>query len=361
MADPTRRTLLAAAAMGAAAAPANAWGFTVPAIDGGALAPIPLVDCPAGISPARASARAEPERLALLIRQAGRLYTRPGLRLADARTRAWASGIASPYAAEIRDLAADLGRPGAFLLNYSYEWGCTAGAAPGPHGGAMLLRTLDWPFDGLGHALIVVRRQSEVGPYLSATWPGVAGVLTGLAPGRFAAAINQPPLPLPGWGRPFGWLAARWLADRSRAMPPDHLLRLAFETAADFASAVALIRRTPLCMPAIFTLAGPNPGEAMVIERDRDAAHVAPTPFAANHWAAAGSPPGRPRNHSSHARRQAMAALAGQLPSWSLAWVRAPILQPDTRLAMMADPASGRLLLQGWERSGPATAVFDLR
>jgi hypothetical protein len=46
--------------------------------------------------------------------------------------------------------------------------------------------------------------------------------------GRFAAAINQPPLPLPSWGKAAGWLAARLLVGRSDALPPSHLLRLAF-------------------------------------------------------------------------------------------------------------------------------------
>src|SRR5262249_40440392 len=73
--------------------------------------------------------------------------------------------------------------------NYSYEWGCTTGAAPDGDG-VTLMRTLDWPFDGLGRALVVMRQQGAAGPYLSVTWPAFAGVLTGLAPGRFAAAIN---------------------------------------------------------------------------------------------------------------------------------------------------------------------------
>lgn len=40
--------------------------------------------------------------------------------------------------------------------------------------------------------------------------------------------------------------------------------------------------------------------------------------------------------------------------------LRPMIPVPDTRLAMVANPQTGRMLLQGWGRDGPATAVPDL-
>ena len=256
-------------------------------------------------------------------------------------------------------VARDIGRPGAFLLNYSYEWGCTSGGVPDA-GGMTLLRTLDWPFDGLGQALIVVRQQTAIGEYLSVTWPGFAGVLTGLAPNRFAAAINQPPLPWPGWGKPIGWIAARLLVGRSHAIPPDHLLRRAFETARSFEDAALLIRRTPICMPAIFTLTGPGTGEAIVIERTRDGAFQPDLASASNHWVVQPAL-GRPRNASSILRRDTMSALVGTACDWSLGWLRTPILQKDTRLAVMASPRTGRLLVQGWEKTGAVTEILDLK
>ncbi len=323
--------------------------------------PIPVLDSSDREHLAALTARVEPARLALLLDSGRRTYTALGLRVADSRTRAWASRLDSPYAKEVIEVANGLGRPGAFLLNYSYEWGCTSGAGADPLGGMTLSRTLDWPFDGLGRALIVVRRRSGAGPYFSVTWPGFAGVLSGLAPGRFAAAINQPPLPLPALGKPAGWLAARVLVSRSHAMPPDHLLRLAFETCQSFSGAMDLIRRTPICMPAIFTLAGPETGEAIVIERTRCEAFQPGTVAAANHWASPNGPAGVPRNRSSRARRDAMIKLIGGHPDWSLDWLRPPILQPDTRMAMMANPASGRLVVQGWETGGAATEVLNLR
>jgi hypothetical protein len=321
---------------------------------------IPIVDALTAEEPAVATALAEPERLALLMTSAGRTYTPVGLRWADARSRTWHARSSSPYVGAVAQVDRAIGRQGAFLLNYSYEWGCTTGAASNDDG-VTLLRTLDWPFDGLGRALIVVRQQGAAGSYLSVTWPAFAGVLTGLAPGRFAAAINQPPLPLPEWGKAVGWTASRFRVNRSRALPPSHLLRLAFDSCRDFAEAVALIRATPICVPAIFTLAGLKPGEAVVIERTETGAFSPDEPSAANHWAATPGPKGKPRNHSSLGRRAAMAALVADGHDWSLDWLRPPILQPDTRLAVMANAAGGRLLVQGWEKTGAATAVLDMR
>jgi hypothetical protein len=325
----------------------------------GQLPSIPLIDATATDAPSVLTAQTQSQRLALLMNSARRTYTSVGLRWADARTEHWHSRSASPYIGEVRRVDRAIGRPGGFLLNYSYEWGCTTGAAERDDG-VTLMRTLDWPFDGLGRALIAVRQQGRAGPYASITWPGFAGVLTGMAPGRFAAAINQPPLPLPAWGKAVGWGVSRLRVNRSPALPPSHLLRLAFDTCRDFAEAMALIRSTPICVPAIFTLAGTKPGEAAVIERTEISAFQPTEPAAANHWASTPGPKGKPRNGSSIARRTAMTDLIATTHDWSFDWLRAPILQPDTRLAFMANPGTGRTIVQGWEKTGPATAVLDV-
>ena len=328
---------------------------------GPSLPDIPVIDVASGEEPALATFAAERGRVDLLLKSAARTYTRPGLVLADWRTKRWAKRLRSPYAGAIRELDRRMGRPGAHLLNYSYEWGCTTGVFDDTvSGGTTMLRTLDWPFDGLGRALIVARQRSGAGPYLAVTWPGFAGVLTAMAPGRFAAAINQPPLPLPYLGRAGGWLANRVLAGRSRAIPPDHLLRLAFDTCRSFDEAVALIRETPICLPAIIAIAGVDPGQHLVIERTQDRAFCPDIAAAANHWAASGTPRGKPRNSSSHERREIMTTMLGSSPDWSLGWLRHPVLQPDTRLVAMANPRAGRLVVQGWEKTGPATTILDL-
>ena len=320
---------------------------------------IPVIDVPCTQEPGLAAMAAEPARLALLLGSARRTYTPVGVRAAESLSRRWARRNTSPYAAAVVAVGQTMEARGAFLMNHSYEWGCTAGAVTDPAlGGTTLLRTLDWPFDGLGRALVVTRWDGGAGPYDSVTWPGFVGVLTGLAPGRFAIAINQPPLPCPGWGRAVGWPAARLRVARSTAIPPSHLLRQVFDTCGGFDEAVTLISRTELCIPAIFTLAGPRPGEAMVIERTMMEAFMPAEPVAANHWASDPGPAGRPRHPSSLARHTAMCALQATPPGWSFDWLQPPILQHDTRLGLMANPATGRMLVQGWERTGPVTAVL---
>jgi len=322
---------------------------------------IPVIDVPPNSEPAVVSAKAEPARLSLLLASARRTYTPLGLGVADRLSRSWATGSPGPYADAVSSVDVFVDRRGAYLLNHAYEWGCTSGVLNDPiFGGATLLRTLDWPFDGLGRSLVVTRCHAGAGPYLSVTWPGFVGVLSGLAPGRFSAAINQPPLPLPGWGRAIGWSAARARVWQSRAMAPSHLLRLAFDTCRSFDDAVALIRRVPICIPAIFILAGCQTADSLVIERTASDAFSPSEPMAANHWASSPGPRGRPRNNSSHPRRAAMCRLAEDAPDWSFGWLRDPILQHDTRLAMMANAACGRLRVQGLEKTGPATQVLDI-
>jgi hypothetical protein len=82
---------------------------------------------------------------------------------------------------------------GVWLLNGSYQWACTS-LAREEDGVPWLARTLDWPFPGLGRHTDVVHAKGPAGEYFSITWPGYAGVLTAMAPCRFAACINQAPM-----------------------------------------------------------------------------------------------------------------------------------------------------------------------
>src|SRR5580700_4880250 len=81
----------------------------------------------------------------------------------------------SPYVAEIARIAAELNFSGIWLLNASYQWGCTARAVE-QDGAPWLLRTLDWPFQGLGRHIAVARmRGAGSGDFFSVTWPGYVG------------------------------------------------------------------------------------------------------------------------------------------------------------------------------------------
>ena len=67
------------------------------------------------------------------------------------------------------------------------------------------------------------------------------------------------------------------------------MLRRAFEEAADFRTARALLADTPIASPAIFSLAGIAPGETAIIERTEEHAFVHDgTSAAANAWQAPG-------------------------------------------------------------------------
>ena len=299
----------------------------------------------------------EPGRLAALVAAAERRYPRPAIALADRLSKRWLRASANPYLEEIEAVAERLGRPGAHFLNLSYEWACTCSVGPAPNGaGGRLTRVLDWPFEGLGSQIVAARQQGPAGPWINLTWPGFTGVIQGHAPGRFSAAFNQAPL-----RRRSPFMAVDWAFDRhglwrSRALPPGHLLRRVFDAAVDFAAAREMLAEVPLALPAIFSLVGPGPGEQAVIERleDRAVIHAVPPEgyiVAANHWSDAGLPPARPRGTASERRAEAMrdaAPAAGP----DLAWLKPPVLNPTTRLALYAEPASGCLVAQGFEADG---------
>lgn len=306
---------------------------------------------------------------ALLLSSARRRYTGAFCSLGGRLSRRWLDRSQNPFGHEIEAVAARLGTAAAHFLNLSYEWGCSTGAGPDPAGrGNRMLRTLDWPLDGVGRALVAARQSGPKGEYVNLTWPGFVGVIQAMAPGRFAAAINQAPMRRRGGGRgpllplAVDWAANRWQVWTHRGLPPAHLLRQVFERCANFRAARAMLAETPICAPAIFTLSGAGAGESCVIERRHDgtALHDGPT-AAANHWLA-GAASHTPRGASSHERQALMRARVAEAhrPPGELAWLAPPLLNQDTRLAMTANAACGGLVVQGWERDGAATATLRL-
>ena len=332
---------------------------------------IPLVDARGVPHPAAFAAAALPEEVARILGMASQRYGAAGLRIGDAVSRRWLARNTSPLAPEIAAVAATVAQPGAYLLNLSYEWGCTCGVRADD--APVLLRVLDWDLGGLGETLSVIRQTGPAGEWWHIGWPGLAGAITALAPGRFAVAINQPPLPLTRLGaaaraRGFGvagllsdWAAARPAAWRSRALPPAHLLRIVCDTAPDFDAALAMLRDTSLAASVAFTLAGTRPGEAAAIERtpSRHAVRRGAQLAMANHWEGLADP-GAPRwreNRPRHARMQAL--LADPVPA-RLGWLTPPLLNSGTRLAAVMRPAEGRLELAGYESTGRVSEILDL-
>lgn len=290
-----------------------------------------------------------------------RNYSGTLLALADWRSRNWLARNETPYGAEIDRIAKRVGTPGAHALNVSYEWACTT-AAVSP----ILLRALDWRFDGLGREVVVARHAGAAGPWLNVTWPGFVGALTGLAPGRFAAALNQAPLRYRTRIFPIDWMIDRLKVSRTRAMPPAHLLRLAFETCRSFDHAVAVLRDTPIALPALFALTGPD-GQAAIVERQERSAIVHKgNEVMANHWLNT-EWRGRSRGIDSLGRRRGLRRQIDQSGvelGQGFGWLRPPVLNRLTRLAAVMNAATGTLQVVGLERQGsialPATRVLRL-
>jgi hypothetical protein len=312
----------------------------------GKLPPIPVIDARDG-GPLITARAAEPQ-LRELLRHARRLVPPPLLFLADRTARCWLARSENPYLSEIDAIAAFVGRGGAHALNTSYEWCCTCGVG--------LLRVLDWRQAGLGRSIVVVWQRGPAGDFANVTWPGFVGVITAMAPGRFAVALNQPPMMSWGLTSPLDWLVGRCSVWRSRDLPPAHLLRQICETCGSYDQARQRLCDTPLCLPALFTLAGVEPGEGCVIERTQRQAVRRDMPAAVgNHWVGFATG-GRARGAHSRERMEQMdAALLDSVP-----WMAPPIINRHTRLVAAINPARRSLTLQGWEKAGPATAQLTL-
>jgi hypothetical protein len=299
----------------------------------------------------------------------------------DAMTRRWLLRSRSPYVAEVHAIAAELGYSGIWFLNGCYQWGCTTLACE-QGGSPWLVRTLDWPFPGLGCHLEVARMRGPAGDFDNVTWPGYVGVLTASAPGRFAACINQAPMlrrTRRPWLRPYDMVMNALQTWWIRSIPPDHLLREVFETCRTFGQAKALLETTPIARPAIYILAGCHPGERCVIERKQDGFTSRDHDTgAANDWlqtqpsweARVGAEVLFTRTFdeaadNSRTRRDQLAAAGPGPFAGGFGWVSPPVLNSQTRLAVEMCPATGVLRAIGYEQAKgellpePVTRTYD--
>lgn len=329
---------------------------------------VPIIDVREGGPPAHARQRRD-QALALRAACLGWLPCGGALAwLADPLARWWLRRSTSPLIGEIEAIGRTLGRPGVWLLHGAYAFGCTALADESAEG-PVLRRTLDWPFPGLGSLVEATRQRGGAGEFLNVTWPGFAGVLTAVAPGRFAASINQAPMRR---RTSVGWLL--WLDYALNAVasfvssgrpPPEHSLRIAFETCATFDEACRFLETTPVARPVLFLVVGCASGERVLIERDGDDARLyRDQTVVANAWRDR-SDGWRPRVcgegtpvENNRRRVAAMAACTGRHPP-DLEWAMPPIVNACTRVAVEMCAASGRLVVAGWEADGRVTKVTE--
>jgi hypothetical protein len=331
------------------------------------LAKIPLVDL-RGYTPLellflyRGRARALTEAAVGMLGATSRLASRMLLPAADRASRRWLEKSRNPYLQEISLIADAIRVPGAFTMNICMEWGCTSGGWQTEQG-PLLRRVLDWPFPKLGELVVVAHQSGKLGDYYNVTWPGFSGILHGMAPGRFAAAINQAPQRKRGAGFIGDWLLGRF--NFPSALPPAHLLRRVFETARDYAAAKSMLSLTPVAVPAIFTLTGTRTGEACVIERTEDAYGVREIAggrvCAANHFESSLNDTGqgwRARPIDSAGRFAKALEIARGADGFG--WFKPPIANVNTRLVMLANAATRFLNVLGTAGAEPVTEVFDL-
>ncbi len=333
---------------------------------------IPIVDIRDGGPPFHARARAARARA---LRDACLDFfpaaTHAFLPMLDVASRRWLRRSRSPYVPEIAQIAEILEFSGVWLLNASYQWSCTA-LAREQDGVPWLVRTLDWPFRGLGRHAEVAQMRGRGGDFYNVTWPGYVGALTAMAPFRFAAAVNQAPM-----RRRFSHrylrsldLAGNTLASwrSTNRIPPDQLLRRVFEVCDDYRTARYRLERTPVARPVIYTLVGCRAGERCVIERtETEFVTRADDTSAANDWV-----PPRPEWEGrigtrrffissfdeaasySRARRDCLKSWNGSLADGRMDWVREPVLNPYTRLAVAMCPAAGILRATGYDAADGA-------
>lgn len=319
--------------------------------------------------------RSYPDRAHALVGAARRTYgvfsnaaSALVLPLADRRSHKWLKRSRNPYLYEIETFADILGIRGVYALNLSYEWGCTTGAYRTDENVTML-RVLDWPFPALGNNLMVALQQAKAGEYYNLTWPAVAGVYTGMAPGRFSAALNLAPMRMHGKGYVGDWIKNRMMINKEQGLPPAHLLRQVFEQAKDFEAAKDMLTKTAVAAPVIFTLAGIKGGQGCVIERLENAAEVSELGAgrqvtASNHFNSAIAAQGqgwRPREQDSPGRHKQSCGIHGHdLSANHFDWLQAPMINQFTRLCCISNAATRRLVVQGYEGMAQVTEIFNL-
>jgi hypothetical protein len=178
--------------------------------------------------------------------------------------------VPDEYADEVRGIAQVIGvdEREALLANLYYDaikqlFSCTAFAVDTDYG-PLHARNLDWgTINQLlsRHTLIINFQRGGETLYRAVSWPGFAGVLSGMAPGRFAVTLN-----------------AVLSEDPPQLAPPvTFLIREVLEKAASFDEAVDKLASAPIPCDCLLLVTGPNRGQMAVIERS-PARHALRTP-----------------------------------------------------------------------------------
>ena len=205
----------------------------------------------------------------------------------------------------------------------------------------------------------MAHQEGAAGDYYNVTWPGFAGITTAMAPGRFSVAINQPPMRRRHANFYLDWTRNRFGVWRRGGLPPVHALRHVCDHCRDVEEARAYLESVPLCLPGFFSVSGASALEGFIVERSETRAAVHETPACiANHWRLLDEG-GRSRGYMSEDRLVQMEAERDVAPD-DFSWVVPPIYNATTCVAVIANAATSKLIVQGVEADGPATDVFTL-
>ena len=147
----------------------------------------------------------------------------------------------------------------------------------------------------------------------------------------------------------------------------------------DFAAARRMLETTPVARPVIYVLVGCVANERCVIERtETDFVTREDDTSAANDWVPCRDGwEGRIGTRRfltssfadaagySRARRESLNGWIGAASAPGFDWVREPVLNPYTRLAVAMCPAEGLLRVRGYDRSEallpePVTAICEI-
>ncbi|MEZ5690667.1 MAG: hypothetical protein R3D71_03250 [Rickettsiales bacterium] len=284
----------------------------------------------------------------------------------DKRSHNWLVKSNNPFLHEIETFDSIIGKRGVFSLNLAYEWGCTSGAYRNGESVAMV-RILDWPFPDLGKYVVITLQDGKAGEFYNITWPGISGVFNATAHNRFSAALNLAPMRRYGINIVADWIKNRRIAYGNSGLPPAHLLRQVFENAENYEEAKKILAETPVAVPAIFILTGTEFSDGCIIERlendyrireiGADQQVVASNQFQTD---LATGTKARPF-FDSNGRWQHGCSLQGyEIIKPDFSWLTPPILNPLTRLCVIADSVSKQLYVQGFEGITPITEIFEL-
>ncbi|MCP5374852.1 MAG: hypothetical protein H6743_01975 [Rickettsiaceae bacterium] len=264
------------------------------------------------------------------------------LKLLDQVSKKWLLHNKTPYFEEIEMMANHVNCSGIYFLNTLHEWGCTTRVGPNKNGQPTMWRVLDWPLYGLGANALIINRELFGAPCINLGWPLYSGIVNLICPGRFCIAINQAPkfkkflggIELPEYALS---IYQKLLFLSKKDILPSHLVRIAGQVCNSFSEALDLLCKNKTCIPAIFIIVGTKSTEYAIVEHQNSCTTIFNGPMCvANHWRF--TPPIYEELSNSFARENAL-KLASLNQDFS--WLIPPILNRDSRLAMIITPVTG--------------------